>query len=61
MIKRLLKCVREFKTPTILTLVFIVCEVIIETFIPYITANLVNQIRQEWSFPSCSRWVCWYL
>jgi len=45
MIKRLLKCVREFKTPTILTLVFIVGEVIIETFIPYITANLVNQIK----------------
>ncbi len=45
MIKRLLKCVREFKTPTILTLVFIVCEVIIETFIPFITANLVNQIK----------------
>lgn len=45
MIKRLLKCVREFKTPTVLTLVFIVCEVIIETFIPYITANLVNQIK----------------
>ncbi|MBR4068515.1 MAG: ABC transporter ATP-binding protein [Clostridia bacterium] len=45
MIKRLLNCVREFKTPTILTLIFIVCEVIIETFIPYITANLVNQIK----------------
>ncbi|MBR2925778.1 MAG: ABC transporter ATP-binding protein [Clostridia bacterium] len=45
MLKRLLKCVREFKTPTILTLVFIVGEVIIETFIPYTTANLVNQIK----------------
>ncbi len=45
MIKRLIGCVREFKTPTILTLVFIVCEVIIETFIPFITANLVNQIK----------------
>ena len=45
MIKRLLKCVREFKLPTVLTLVFIVGEVIIETFIPYITANLVNQIK----------------
>ncbi|MBE5802680.1 MAG: ABC transporter ATP-binding protein [Clostridiales bacterium] len=45
MLKRLAKCVREFKTPTILTLVFIVCEVIIETFIPFITANLVNQIK----------------
>ncbi len=45
MIKRLAKCVREFKAPTILTLVFIVCEVVIETFIPFITANLVNQIK----------------
>ena len=45
MFKRLLKCVREFKTPTILTLVFIVGEVVIETFIPSITANMVNQIK----------------
>ena len=45
MVKRLIGCVREFKTPTILTLIFIVCEVIIETFIPFITANLVNQIK----------------
>lgn len=45
MLKRLLGCVREFKKPTILTLVFIVCESIIETLIPFITAALVNNIQ----------------
>ncbi len=45
MLKRLSKCVREFKTPTILTLVFIIGESIIETFIPFITADLVNRIK----------------
>ena len=45
MLKRLSKCVREFKTPTILTLVFIIGEAIIETFIPFITADLVNRIK----------------
>ena len=45
MFKRLAACVREYKTPSLLTLIFIVCEAIIETFIPFITANLVNQIE----------------
>ncbi len=45
MLKRLAKCIREFKLPTILTLIFIVGEAIIETSIPFITANLVNQIK----------------
>jgi ATP-binding cassette subfamily B multidrug efflux pump len=45
MIRRLLKCVREYKKPTILTLIFIVGEAIIETFIPFITADLVNRIK----------------
>lgn len=45
MIKRLLKCVREYKTPTILTLIFIIGEAVIETFIPFITADLVNRIK----------------
>ena len=43
--KRLLQCVREFKTPTILTLIFIVGESIIETLIPFRTALLVNDIK----------------
>ncbi|MBO5967791.1 MAG: ABC transporter ATP-binding protein [Clostridia bacterium] len=45
MIKRLLGCVREYKLPSILTLIFIIGEVIIEVFIPFITADLVNSIK----------------
>ena len=42
---RLLKCVREFKLPTILTLVFIMGEAVIEVFIPAITKDLINEIQ----------------
>ena len=45
MIKRLASCIREYKKPSFLTLLFIVGEVIIECLIPFITANLVNQIK----------------
>lgn len=45
MIKRLAKSIREFKTPAVLTLIFIVIEAIIETNIPFITAELVNSIK----------------
>ena len=45
MIKRLAGCVREYKKPTIFTLIFIVGEAFIETFIPFITAKLVNLIK----------------
>ena len=44
-LKRLGMCVREFKKPAIWTLAFIVAEAIIETFIPFITAELVNKIE----------------
>lgn len=36
---------REYKLPTILTLLFIVGEAIIETYIPFITVDLVNSIK----------------
>ena len=45
MFKRLLGCVREYKKPTILTLIFIIGESIIETLIPFTTAALVNKIK----------------
>ena len=45
MIRLLAKSVREYKKPAILTLIFIILEVIIECLIPFITANLVNQIK----------------
>ena len=44
-IKRLGKCVREYKTPAILTLLLIIGEAVIEAFIPFITAKLVNRIQ----------------
>ncbi len=45
MLKRLYGSVREFKKPTVLTLLFIIGEAIIETFIPFVTANMVNAIK----------------
>ncbi len=45
MIKKLAASIREYKTPSLLTLIFIVGEVIIECFIPFITAQLVNNIK----------------
>ena len=45
MIKKLAKCVREYKKPTILTLIFITLEVIIEIFIPFMTAKLITNIQ----------------
>ena len=45
MIKRLAQCVREYKKPTFLTLFFIVLEVVLEVFIPSITADLINTLQ----------------
>lgn len=45
MLRRLLKSVREYKAPTFVTLLFIIGEVVIEVFIPFITADLVNNIK----------------
>ena len=44
MLKKLAKCIREYKLATILTLIFIVCEVVIEIFIPFMTAKLITNI-----------------
>ena len=45
MFRKMLASVREFKTPTFLTVLFIVLEAIIEAFIPFITAELINYIQ----------------
>ncbi len=45
MIKTLAKSIREYKLPSIITLIFIMGEVLIEVYIPFITANLVNNIK----------------
>ena len=45
MIRRFMGCIREYKKPTILTLLCMVGEVAIEVLIPFFTANLVNEIK----------------
>ena len=45
MIKKLAKSIREFKLVSILSPLFILGEAIVETFIPFILAKLVNEIN----------------
>ena len=45
MIKRLIGCVREYRTPTLLTPLFVIGEVICECVIPLLTASLINNIQ----------------
>ena len=45
MIKKLLGSVREYKTPTVLTVLLMIGEAAVETFIPFITADLVNKVE----------------
>ncbi len=47
MYKRVLGCVREYKLPTFLTLLFITLEAVIECFIPAITGNLITLIDES--------------
>ena len=44
--KTLAGCVREYKKPMYVTVALIVLEAVIETFIPFITANLVNLMKE---------------
>lgn len=45
MIKRLAQCVREYKKPAVLSPIIVSLEVIIECIMPFMVANLVNQIK----------------
>ena len=45
MIKKLAKSVREYKTPSIITMLLMVGEVVIECLIPFITANLIGKLQ----------------
>ena len=47
MLKRLMQCVREYKLPTILTLIFITGEAVIECLIPFLTSDLINQFGND--------------
>ena len=45
MVKRLMQCIREYKLPSLLSPLFITGEVVIECFIPFITAQLIDSIE----------------
>ena len=45
MISKLLKSVRQYTKHSILSLVFIIGEVVLEVVIPFITADMVNKIQ----------------
>ncbi len=45
MIKRLAGCIREYKTASILSPAIVMLEVVIECIIPFLTAELVNEIK----------------
>ncbi len=45
MIKTLAKSIREYKLPTILTLIFIMGEVFIEVSIPFLTRDMINSFE----------------
>lgn len=47
MLKTFLSCIKEYKRPSILTFIFIIGEVVIECLIPFITADLVNQMKED--------------
>lgn len=46
MIRKLAQSIKGFWKPSILTLIFIVCEVIIEVYIPFVTADMVTAVKQ---------------
>ena len=45
MIRKLMKSIRQYTKDTVLSLVFIIGEVILEVVIPFITADMVNKIQ----------------
>jgi len=45
MIKKLMQSIRQYKKASILSLLFIIGEVILEVVIPFITADMVNKIQ----------------
>ncbi len=47
MLKRLAGCIREYKTASILSPLIVMLEVIIECILPFLTAELVNEIKAD--------------
>lgn len=56
MIKTLAKSVREYKKPSLLSPLLVSCEVVLECIIPFLIANLVNQIKAGCSLQIIARY-----
>ena len=50
MIKELSKCIREYKAASIKAPIYVSLEVVMECIIPFIIAQLVNEIKAGCSF-----------
>ena len=44
MLKTLMKSIREYKRPSILTPVFVACEVVLECLLPFVMARLIDEM-----------------
>lgn len=56
MVKTLMKSIREFKKPAILTMVIVSFEVIMECIIPFVVADLVDKIEKGASLDVISKY-----
>ncbi len=56
MIKTLARSVREYKKPAIITPLLVVVEVVLECIIPFIIANLVNQIQAGYDMSAIAKY-----
>ena len=61
MLSVLAKSIREYKKPSLLAPLLVSGEVVMECIIPFVTANLVNQIKAGAPSASlCSTARCWW-
>ena len=49
MVKKLMKSIREYKTPSILTSVFVFFEVVLEVLIPYLMSYLIDSLENNFN------------
>lgn len=57
MIKELMKSIREYKRDSILTPILVSLEVVMECIIPFVVAQLVNEIKAGSGMGVISRYV----
>ena len=56
MIKKLARSIREYKAPSIATPILVGMEVVMECLIPFLIAELVNQIKASCPMPTLVRY-----